>query len=79
MTTNRRETLLVLAAIAAAAVLTACSAKKTDEARESQREPAAEMTERSATARSPTRAPRCGAAMERDSAAARAREDAQSQ
>lgn len=84
MPTNRRNAFLMLAAIAVAAALTACSAKKTDEAREAQREPAAEMTERqrdSTIARSKLPgAGVVGRAMEQaDSAAARAaRENAAS-
>lgn len=46
MQTNRRGTLLILAAIAVAAALTACSAKKPEQARKTEREPATEMSER---------------------------------
>jgi outer membrane biogenesis lipoprotein LolB len=85
MTTKRRETFLVLAAIAAAAMLAACSAKKPEQARESEREPTAEMTERQRDSTlAHSKLPGAGAvgrAMEQaDSAAARAaRENVQSQ
>ena len=84
MSTNRRGAFLVLAAIAAAAVLTSCSAKKPEQARETEREPAAEMTDRQRDSTlAHSKLPGAGAvgrAMEQaDSAAARAaRENAAS-
>jgi outer membrane biogenesis lipoprotein LolB len=85
MPTNRRGTLLILAAVAAALALAACTAKKPEQAREAEREPAAEMTERQRDSTlAHSKLPGAGVvgrAMEQaDSAAARAaRENAASQ